>query len=141
MVDIKVTGPAAAQGTDKKKAASRPTGGPAFASLLDDAADVSAPAPAAAAGFIGSYIPLTNDDDDNGQPKPRKAKQQAHDLLENLQTLAEDVLAGQASGAATKLEAYLHAEVTDKADLSPAVQQALDELSTRAAVAAAKVKG
>lgn len=141
MVDIKVTGPAAAQGPDKKKAASRPTGGPAFASLLDDTADVAAATPATAAGFLNPYLPLTNDEDDNGQPKPRKAKQQAHDLLENLQTLAEDVLAGQASVAATKLEAYLHAEVTDKANLSVAAQQALDELSTLAAVAAAKVKG
>lgn len=137
MVDIKVGGPAAAKGPDKKKQVSRPAGGPSFASLLDE---TTATAETAAAGAVPSlpsgYVPVGEDD----TPQPRNSKQQAHDLMDNLQQLAEDVLAGQPTAAARKLEAYLQADVTDMESLSAEARQALDELSTRVAVAVAKTK-
>lgn len=137
MVDIKVGGPAAAQGPDKKKAVSRPAGGPSFASLLEDTAASGEVTPSAVVpGLPTGYVPVGEDD----TPQPRNSRQQAADLLDNLQQLAEDVLAGQPTAAARKLEAYLQADVTDRANLSAEAQQALDELSTRVAVAVAKTR-
>ncbi|MCP5405273.1 MAG: hypothetical protein H6922_03515 [Pseudomonadaceae bacterium] len=136
MVDIKVGGPAALREADKKKAAKRPDGAPSFASLLQtDAAEAAAPA-TGIAPLANPFVSL----DEQEIPSPRTGKRQAADLLDNLQQLAEDVLAGQPTDAARKLEAYLQAEVTDRATLSSEAQAALDELSTRVAVAVAKAK-
>lgn len=140
MVDIKVGGPGAVKGPDKKKPAARTgaAGGPSFASLLDAAGESAEPSSSGQASLPGAVPPLV---DDNADLPPRSGKQQAQDLMDGLNELAGDVLSGNATGAAKKLEAYLNAEVTDKADLSDEAKAALDELSTRAAVAAAKVKG
>lgn len=137
MVDIKVGGPGGITGPDRKKATTRPgaTGGPSFASLLEETTEAAATAPTAA--LPQGYVPV---DADDGHRPPRKGKQQAEDLLGGLTQLAEDILAGQPTSAAAKLEAYLKTEVADRNDLSPEAQQALDELSTRAAVAAEKAK-
>ncbi|MFZ2587706.1 MAG: flagellar assembly protein FliX [Alphaproteobacteria bacterium] len=138
MVDIKVGGPAAAQGPDKKKAVTRPHGGTAFASLLDAASETDDAAPASSSGFANAYVPLDGLESDT--PHPRNARDQAKDLLDTLQNLAEDILAGQPSSAAAKLEAALGVDVTDMANLSAQAKQVMDEISTRAAVAAAKMK-
>ena len=139
MVDIKVGGPAAVAGAGSKKPAKRAgqTGGPSFASMLEEPAE-AAPA-SAAAPLPQGYVPVEGEDGAADHP-PRKGKQQAQDLINGLTELAEDVLSGQPTAAAAKLEAYLKTEVADRADLSPEAQQALDELSTRAAVAAEKAK-
>lgn len=137
MVDIKVGGPATAQGPDKKKDVKRPTGGPSFAHLLDDTSAASEASPTLRASFPQAYVPLEDATEDD-LTHPRGAKRQARDLMDSLQTLAEDVLAGEPSQAAARLEAALQAEVTDLATLSPEAKQVFDELSTRAAVAAAK---
>jgi hypothetical protein len=137
MVDIKIGGPAGVGGPDRKKPAAK-TGsasGPTFASLLEETAETAETA--AAAPLPQGYIPVEAEE---GQPRPRKGRQQAQDLISGLTELAEDVLSGQAGNAAARLEAYLKNEVADRADLSPEAQQALDELSTRAAVAAEKAK-
>ena len=140
MVDIKVGGPGAVKGPDKKKPAQRTgaAGSASFASMLDAAGEQGDVSPATPAGLPSASLPLV---DDNGELPPRSGKQQAKDLMQGLSELADDVLAGNATGAARKLEAYLNADVADKADLSDEARAVLDELSTRAAVAAAKVKG
>lgn len=139
MVDIKVGGPGAVKGPEKKKAATRTgtAGGPSFASMLDAAGETSEATPTTSAGLPSALAPLV---DENGDLPPRSGKQQAKDLMDGLSELADDVLAGNASSAAKKLEAYLNAEVSDKAQLSEEARAVLDELSTRAAVAAAKMK-
>lgn len=140
MVDIKVGGPGAVKGPEKKKPAARTgaAGGPSFASMLDAAGETEETSSTAQAGLPSALPPLV---EDNGELPPRSGKQQAQDLMAGLSELADDVLAGNATGAAKKLEAYLNADVSDKAQLSDEVKAVLDELSTRAAVAAAKVKG
>lgn len=139
MVDIKVGGPGALKGPDKKKPAQRTgaAGGPSFASLLDAAGEAEETSAPLQAGLTGTLAPLVGDDE---QLPPRSGKQQAKDLMAGLSELADDVLAGNPTGAAKKLEAYLSAEVADKATLSDEAKALLDEISTRAAVAAAKVK-
>ena len=138
MVDIKATGPGSANATERKKATKRPAGGPNFASLINTENDTAATTHIGATGMVQGYVPY-DDDDTNDQP-PRHAKVQAHALLESLQNLAEDIMAGTDTAAITKLENALKAEVLDRASLSPEAQHVLDELSTRAAVAAAKSK-
>jgi hypothetical protein len=140
VVDIKIGGPGAVSGPDKKKPATRTgtAGGPSFASMLDAAGESAEAAPAAQAGLPSALPPLVDEDEDL---PPRSGKQQAKDLMAGLSELADDVLAGNATGAAKKLEAYVKAEVADKASLSDEAKAVLDELATRAAVAAAKVKG
>lgn len=140
MVDIKVGGPGAVKGPEKKKPAQRSgaAGGPSFASMLDAAGESSGAQAPAQAGLPSVMPQFVEGDDDL---PPRSGQQQAKDLMDGLSELADDVLAGNATGAAKKLEAYLNAEVTDKANLSDEAKAVLDELSTRAAVAAAKVKG
>ncbi len=140
MVDIKVGGPAVAA-TERTKNAKRtgPTGGPSFASLLTDAHAPETTPTSGITGLPSGYIPLTNDKDD--QPHPRNTKERTQGLIENLQQLAEDVMAGgNPADSAQKLEAYLATSTDDEAALSPAAREAIQELSTRAAVAAAKIK-
>src|SRR5690606_15384243 len=115
MPDIKIGGPATAQGPQRTKTTKRPTEGGSFASMLDETPAAAPVAPSSPATFAAAYLPI---EDGDGQPAPREAKQQARDLMDNLQTLAEDVLAGQPSKAVNRLEAYLQAEVTDAESLS-----------------------
>lgn len=140
MVDIKVGGPGAVKGPEKKKPTTQTgaTGGASFASMLDAAGETTeTPSTISSGGLPSALAPLV---DENGDLPPRNGKQQAKDLMDGLTELADDVLAGNATSAAKKLEAYLNAEVSDKTQLSPEAKAVLDELSTRAAVAAAKMK-
>lgn len=141
MVDIKVGGPATVKGPEKKKPAGKTgsTGGPSFASLLDSATAASETTPTIPTTFSPTIIPLPTEED-QGEPAPRNPREQAENLLDKLQTLAEESLTGSPADIAAKLEAYLKHDAPDRSTLSPEAQQALDELQTRAAVAAAKAK-
>lgn len=137
MIDIKTTGPGGVKATDKKKAATRAgaTGGPSFASLLEEAAGASN-TPETTSLPTTAYTPLPSGDDE----QPPSSKKQATRLLDALQNLAEDALSGQPTAALGKLQSYLATTALDKDQLTDAQKQALDEVETRAAVEAEKLK-
>lgn len=138
MIDIKTTGPGGIKAADKKKATARAgaAGGPSFASLLEEAAGVSDVAEATAALPASPYAPIPTGDDE----RPPSSKKQAGRLLDALQDLAEDALSGQPTAALSKLQSYLSTSALDKDSLTEAQKQALDEVETRAAVEAEKLK-
>lgn len=135
-MDFKIGGPSGPKATDKKKPATRAgqTGGTSFASMLEQAANADAPAAAPSGmGILPTVVPGFD------EPVQPDARERGKQLLEQLEELTQDVLAGQPSAALTKLKATLATQPAN-APLTPEQQQALDDLATRAAVEVAKLE-
>lgn len=135
-MDFKIGGPSGPKATDKKKPAARAgqAGGTSFASMLEQASSADAPASATPGmGILPTVVPGFD------EPVQPDARERGKQLLEQLEALTQDVLAGQPSAALNKLKATLAAQPTN-APLTPEQQQALDDLATRAAVEVAKLE-
>ena len=132
---FKVGGPTGPKAADRKKATGKTErSGPTFASLLDQASGTTETA--AAAPLTSAYTPLP----DSTEGEPHSGRDKAATLLGTLQELAEDALAGQPTAALNKLQTYLATEALDRDALTEPQKQALDEVATRAAVEAEKLK-
>lgn len=127
------------KGADKTKAKSKTgsVGGPSFADMLEDAQQTGGTAAeqsvAGLAPYAGGYVPGFEEEE-----LPKDARGQANELLKTLKGLAEDALSGAPTQALGRLEAMTSA--VDESSLTPEQKKALDEVRTRAAVEAAKLK-
>lgn len=136
---FKIDGSGGTKATDKAKAKSKAstTGGPSFASLLEEAQQAaetdSAPVAGGGIGVAGGFVPLEED-------LPRDAQGQARELLKTLKELAGDALSGSPTATTGKLEALANAAAENESGLTDAQKRALDDVRTRAAVEAAKLK-
>lgn len=136
-MNFPITGPGGVKQTDKNKSTSKKagTGGAAFASLLQQASEAGdVTAATSPLAVTAPYTPMGDDD-----APPQNPQEQARQLLKTLQQLAEDAFANQPTQALHNLQKNINAIVPHRDTLTPAQQQALSELETRAAVEAEKL--
>lgn len=135
-MDFKIGGPSGPKATDKKKAATRAgqTGASSFASMLEHASSADATTNSSPTlGILPQVVPGFD------EPVQPDARQRGKQLLEQLEALTQDVLAGQPSAALSKLKETLATQPVNT-PLTTEQQQALDDLATRAAVEVAKLE-
>lgn len=137
-MNFTIGGPGATKAADKTKKTTQKqgSGGTAFASLLEQATQAGDVSPTTTlAGVSTPFTPV-----DDGEERPKNTREQAKQLMKTLQQLAEDAFAQQPTQALADLQKTLSTTLPDRASLTAEQTQVLDELETRAAVEAEKLK-
>jgi len=123
----------------KKKAKTSQSGnvsGPSFDSLVEKASSVDKAE--AAQSVAPTAAPLV--DVGGGSAVPEEAEKRGHYLLERLEELERDVLAGRASDAVVRLKEALETQAIDRDQLSAELLSILDEIEMRASIEVAKME-
>jgi len=123
----------------KKKAKSSKSGavsGPSFDSLVEEASSVEKAD--AAQSVAPTSSPLV--DVGGGSAVPEEAEKRGHYLLERLEELERDILAGRSSDAVARLKEALETQAIDRDQLTPELLAILDEIEMRASIEVAKME-
>jgi hypothetical protein len=128
-----------ATGKKKKTSGAPKTGEGSFASLIDQASNVEQTAATAGVAGVGGVAPRVFDDT-VGDDVPRDARGRSSYLLDKLNDLQKDILAGNPTTALEKIRQALATEAIDRHDLPPHVRALVDEIDMRAEVEIAKAE-
>lgn len=138
-MNIKVTGPGRTGNVDKKKKtqSSSASGDVRFAELLESlqgAAAATPTMPVQGRGGVGSY---TGGFDEEA---PKDPQGRSNWLVERLEDLQRDILAGEPTLAVEKLRRALADKAMDINALPPQVRTLIEEIELRASVEMAKIE-
>lgn len=134
-MNIKINGPAGTNRTDKSKKSKKSSGADKakFGSLLDSlmevegAEQVDAVKPAGQEGAKRSYV-------------PQDAAERSVWMLDKLEQLYADILAGKPTAAAEELRQALETAVDNKEELPDHLLRLVNEIDVRSAVEIAKLE-
>lgn len=138
-MDIKISDAKRVAEANKKKKTGRTdqTGGTSFADMLDEASGPAETGAASGVTGVGGIAPRLYDQAD---PVPQDARGRSKYLLERLEELQQDVLAGNPTAAAEKLRRALATKAIDLESLPPHLRALVDEIDMRASVEVAKLE-
>lgn len=138
-MNIKVNGPGRTGNVDKKKKTQRSgeSSGVNFSDLLESlqgASALSPTAPTRGVGGVGGYV--GNFDEE----APKDAQGRSNWLVERLEELQRDILAGEPTQAVERLRRALADKALDLHALPPQVRALVEEIELRASVEMAKIE-
>lgn len=124
----------------KKSSKSNKASGVSFDAMVDAVSgveNVEAAAPTSSVDAVGGI-----DADASGSSSyiPTDAEGRGNFMLESLEQLERDILAGQGSDAVEKLKAALATQAIDLDQIPPRLKEILDEIEMRASVEVAKME-
>ncbi|MBI1363583.1 MAG: hypothetical protein GC134_06330 [Proteobacteria bacterium] len=138
---IKVNDSKSVSSTSKKKKTSgaAKSGEGSFASMIDSASATGAAEATTSLSSVGGVAPRVYEDA-IGDDVPRDARGRSSYLLEKLDDLQKDILAGDPTVALEKIRHALATEAIDRNELPPKVRALMDEIDMRASVEIAKAE-
>ncbi|HAG53522.1 MAG TPA: hypothetical protein DCL21_07030 [Alphaproteobacteria bacterium] len=137
-MNIKVNNSSSVKKSNKtSKSSASKSEGLGFASALQSAQqtnDVDAAQQAFAVDGVSSFVL------DTAEQVPTQAKQRGYYILDLLEELEQDILAGKQTQVTEKLEKALAVGSVDSDSLPPVVKELMDEIDARAQVELEKLK-
>jgi len=124
----------------KSKTKATSAEGSAFASALQDASSVNEAAPAAQAFAVDTVTPVFVDAESSRGEVPEKAKDRSYYVLDLLEELEKDILTGNDTKVAKKLEKALENKAIDLDNLPKVVRELMEEIDLRASIELEKLK-
>lgn len=138
-MNIKVNGPGRTGSVEKKKKtqSTGSTGGVSFSDLLESLQSATATTPTAPAHGVGGVGGYTGGFDEEA---PKDAQGRSNWLVERLEDLQRDILAGEPTLAVEKLRRALAEQALDINALPPQARALIEEIELRASVEMAKLE-
>lgn len=138
-MNFKINNSSSVKKADKSKKSSKASGaeGLGFASALDQAKGVNDIQETQVATSVESISGFVLDE---GNQVPTEAKQRGYYILDLLEELEQDILAGKQTAVISKLEEALSTDSLDKESLPPVVSELMDEIDARAQIELEKLK-
>lgn len=138
-MNIKITGPNRTGNVDKKKKTSSTgsTGGVSFSDLLESLQSTTATTPTAPSHGVGGVGGYTGGFDEEA---PKDSQGRSNWLVERLEDLQRDILAGEPTAAVEKLRRALAEQALDINALPPQARALIEEIELRASVEMAKLE-
>tara|TARA_Y100001960_G_scaffold323347_1_gene401630 strand:+ start:1745 stop:2164 length:420 start_codon:yes stop_codon:yes gene_type:complete len=138
-MNFKINNSSSVKKADKSKKTSQASSaeGLGFASALEQAKGVNETAATQATAAVES---VNNFVFDTAEQVPTEAKQRGYYILDLLEELEQDILAGKETAVTEKLEKALSVESVNKDSLPPVVKELMDEIDARAQIELEKLK-
>ena len=140
-MDFKINNLSDLKKTEKSKKTSTASSADSssFADALANASSTAETEGASEAGFVQALGSFVYEQPDS--QVPTKSKERGYYILDLLEDLEKDILAGVNTGVSAKLEEALASKPEDFEALPKAVQELLEQIESRAAVELEKIKG